>query len=65
MHTITCHHCHTDVLVDSASTVSLHRTSEGTIGYVRCPLGHLSVVRFHRARVALPSPRHQVPCPSR
>jgi hypothetical protein len=62
MNTITCHHCHVDVLVDSASTVSLHRTSEGTVGYVRCPLGHLNVVRFHQTRVALPNARMPETC---
>jgi hypothetical protein len=61
MNTITCHVCQVDVLVDNASTVSSHRTSEGTIGYIRCPLGHLSVVRFARARPSVRVPRRE-PC---
>lgn len=63
MHTITCRHCHLDVLVDSASTVSMHRTSEGTIGYVRCPLGHLSVIRFDTRRAVLTTARRPEPEP--
>ena len=66
MHTITCRHCHVDVLVDSATTVSMHRTSEGTISYVRCPMGHLSVARFDtRFAVLASAHRHEPePCTS-
>jgi hypothetical protein len=66
MHTITCRHCQIDVLVDNDSTVSMHRTSDGTIGYVRCPLGHLSVVHFdtRRAVYAAAHRREPEPCTS-
>lgn len=45
-----CTHCGRDYLVGTRSLVSFHNTSDGPVGYVRCPEGHLSVVAFHTDR---------------
>lgn len=39
-----CHRCHQVFAVERHHLASLHHTSDGLVGYVRCPEGHLSVV---------------------
>jgi len=39
-----CHRCHQVFAVGQDRVASLHHTSDGLVGYVRCPQDHLSVV---------------------
>lgn len=46
MFTFRCNRCDTTHTGSSRDVVSVHATSQGRIAYVRCPLGHLSVLSF-------------------
>ncbi|MFP3906171.1 MAG: hypothetical protein ACLFRV_04845 [Acidimicrobiales bacterium] len=46
MFTFHCNRCDTTHTGSSRDVVSVHTTSEGRIAYVRCPLGHLSVLKY-------------------
>ncbi|MBW3611977.1 MAG: hypothetical protein KY438_10710 [Actinobacteria bacterium] len=45
-----CRTCDQAFVAGPASFASLHHTTDGLIGYARCPTGHVNVVNFH-ARV--------------
>jgi hypothetical protein len=46
MPTLTCSCCGHAYELNVSSLISTHRTSEGTVGYARCPSGHLAVVQL-------------------
>jgi hypothetical protein len=47
-----CVSCDVSFPVEARSLVALHNTSDGPVGYLRCPTGHLDAVRLHEPRVA-------------
>jgi hypothetical protein len=49
-----CVSCDVSFPVETRSLVALHHTSDGPVGYLRCPTGHLDAVRLHEPRVAGP-----------
>lgn len=49
MFLIHCPHCDAQQLVTNTHIQSIHRTSEGMIGYIRCAGGHTIVHRFPEA----------------
>lgn len=55
MFIIDCPKCEKQQLVTNKSIVSVHRTSEGMVGYVRCPSG--GHVILHRFEEAYPNPK--------
>lgn len=59
MHEHTCR-CGLRFPVSSDTAVSLHRSSDGLVGYVRCPLGHLSVASFATRRAPRTSDARRV-----
>lgn len=48
MFTITCNHCNNTSLVNTQNIVSMHRSLEGTVAYVKCHCGHMAVHVFAR-----------------
>ena len=60
MLTIRCGHCQKRYLVGTRSIVSLSHTTDGPVGYVRCPEGHITATDFGRGSIdrppAKPSP---------
>lgn len=54
MFLINCPHCTERQLASSVQIQSIHRTSEGMLGYVRCTGGH---VVLHRFETAYPKPK--------
>lgn len=42
-----CRTCDLAFVAGPSSFASLHHTTDGLIGYARCPNGHLNVVNFH------------------
>jgi hypothetical protein len=48
---LSCRMCAQPFPADPSSLVSLHPTTEGLVGYARCPTGHVNLVSFH-ARTA-------------
>jgi hypothetical protein len=42
-HAVACRRCGKPIVVRWAEVVSSHRTSEGTVAYVRCPCGGLGI----------------------
>jgi hypothetical protein len=49
-----CVSCDVSFPVQTRSLVALHSTSDGPVGYLRYPTGHLDAVRLHEPRVAGP-----------
>lgn len=48
MFTINCTHCQKTSLVNLTNIVSTHRSMEGTVAYVKCHCGGMSVHVFAR-----------------
>lgn len=46
MFIINCSQCEAQHLATNAHILSVHRTSEGMVGYVRCASGHIVMHRF-------------------
>jgi hypothetical protein len=44
---LSCRTCAQPFPADASSLVSLHHTTDGLVGYARCPTGHVNVVNFH------------------
>ena len=42
-----CDTCEITYLVDTHFLISLHNTTNGPVGFARCPRGHRTIVRFH------------------
>lgn len=47
MFNLSCRTCAQPFDVGPSSLASLHHTTDGLVGYARCPRGHLNVVSFH------------------
>ena len=43
-----CSHCHTDRLMNLDNVLSMHRSAEGTVAYVRCHCGKTNIHVFAR-----------------
>lgn len=56
MFDLRCQACDAVYLVGARSLVSLQHTTEGPVGYLRCPRGHVTVVEFRSGaqRTAVP-----------
>lgn len=54
MFIINCPTCEAQQLVTNKNIESVHRTSEGMVGYVRCPGGHTVL---HQFAMAYPKPK--------
>lgn len=54
--TFQCHTCHHQHSLSDRTIVSRHRTSEGDVVYVRCPIGHLTVSLITTSPAASPVP---------
>jgi len=57
---IDCPHCHKSRLLSTRDVISMHRSLEGTVAYVRCPCGGIAIQVIPRAskpktRIVLPS----------
>jgi hypothetical protein len=44
---LSCRTCAQLFPADASSLVSLHHTTDGLVGYARCPTGHVNLVNFH------------------
>lgn len=52
MFSINCTHCHKTSLVNMHNIISMHRSNEGTVAYVKCHCGATAIHVFQRpARV--------------
>jgi hypothetical protein len=47
MFDVSCRTCDRSFLVGPSSLVSLHHTSDGLVGYARCPERHVNMIGFH------------------
>lgn len=48
MFTINCKHCQRTSLVNTQNILSMHRSQEGTVAYVRCHCGKIAIHIFAR-----------------
>ncbi len=54
MYALHCPTCQLTHLMGNRSIVSLHNTSEGPVGLVRCPEGHELLTTFDERRAGIP-----------
>lgn len=47
MFNLHCRTCDQAFVAGPSSFASLHHTTDGLIGYARCPTGHVNVVNLH------------------